>query len=428
MPNLSQLLTTKAKPEHLRLFNACKDLHSQLTDIDNIYVCGGYVRDLIMGNQTEDIDLCIEGNSKKFSTMLSERLNLGKPHESQFLTFKFVGGKGKDNVKSIDIVTCRDETYPTPASLPDVIPSSIDKDLNRRDFTVNAMAISLTDQHWGDLIDPSNGFGDIMRKRIRVLHDASFIDDPTRVFRAVRYATRLGFNIDTHTTELITNAIGNVDLLSGTRVRHEFEHILKEPKVCEMLRKAEDLGLLGAITPALRVGPKALEITSDLLKESSGDLQLEDLLARVTFGLNTDEAKLTSSRFDGPKSWTDSISGNAKLASVVGILDNPTITRSEIADVLDDIPLQCIRAYIATGSTLPRRGRLIDYLQTIRFEGPEITGEDLMAAGVPEGPTIGQLLELVKRARLDRKVNSKKEEMDLARSRLPEFLTHDEDA
>ena len=267
-----------------------------------------------------------------------------------------------------------------------------------------------------------------MRKRIRVLHDASFIDDPTRVFRAVRYATRLGFNIDTHTTELITNAIGNVDLLSGTRVRHEFEHILKEPKVCEMLRKAEDLGLLGAITPALRVGPKALEITSDLLKESSGDLQLEDLLARVTFGLNTDEAKLTSSRFDGPKSWTDSISGNAKLASVVGILDNPTITRSEIADVLDDIPLQCIRAYIATGSTLPRRGRLIDYLQTIRFEGPEITGEDLMAAGVPEGPIIGQLLELVKRARLDRKVNSKKEEMDLARSRLPEFLTHDEDA
>ncbi|SVB59127.1 uncharacterized protein METZ01_LOCUS211981, partial [marine metagenome] len=95
------------------------------------------------------------------------------------------------------------------------------------------------------------------------------------------------------------------------------------------------------------------------------------------------------------------------------------------AEVLNNIPLQCIRAYIATGSILPRRGRLIDYLQTIRFEEPEITGDDLMAAGVPEGPIIGQLLELVKRARLDRKVNSRKEELDLVRSRLPEFLTHD---
>ena len=116
-----------------------------------------------------------------------------------------------------------------------MIPSSIEKDLNRRDFTVNAMAISLTGQQWGDLIDPSNGFGDIMRKRIRVLHDSSFTDDPTRMFRAVRYATRLGFNIDSHTTELFTNALGSVDLLSGTRVRNEFEHILKEPKVCDCL-------------------------------------------------------------------------------------------------------------------------------------------------------------------------------------------------
>ena len=306
-----------------------------------------------------------------------------------------------------------------------MIPASIEKDLNRRDFTVNAMAISLTGQQWGDLIDPSNGFGDIMRKRIRVLHDSSFTDDPTRMFRAVRYATRLGFNIDSHTTELFTNALGSVDLLSGTRVRNEFEHILKEPKVCEILRKSEDLGLLGAITPALRVGPKALEITDELIQESSGKLNLEDLLARVTFSLNEEEARLTSNRFDGPKYWTDSISGNAKLASVVGILDNQSITRSEIADVLNNIPLQCIRAYIATGSILPRRGRLIDYLQTIRFEEPEITGDDLMAAGVPEGPIIGQLLELVKRARLDRKINSRKEELDLARSRLPEFLTHD---
>ena len=110
---------------------------------------------------------------------------------------------------------------------------------------------------------------------------------------------------------------------------------------------------------------------------------------------------------------------------MVGILDDPSITRSEVADVLNPIPVQCINAYIAAGSTLPRRARLADFIETIRFEKPEITGDDLMEVGVPEGPIIGHLLDLVTRARLDRKVNSITEELDLARSRLPEFLTHE---
>jgi len=425
MPNISQLLQTKAKPEHLRLFNECKDLHLQHADVANVFVCGGYVRDLILGKPTQDIDLCVEGDSTTFSETLANRLDLEKSFESEFMTFKLAAKEADADVKSIDIVTCRDETYSAPASLPEVSPSSIEYDLTRRDFTVNAMAISLTSQSWGELIDPSNGFGDIMRKRIRVLHDSSFIDDPTRMFRAVRYATRLGFGIDPHTIELITNAREYVDLLSGTRVRNEFDHILQEPKICEILRNLEELGLLAAITPALRVGPMALKITGKLLQESPEKSHLEDLLARVTFSLNEHEARLTSKRFDGPKSWSESITGNAKLASVVEVLDNPSITPSEIADVLDTIPLQCIRAYIATGSTLPRRGRLIDYLETIRFVEPDITGEDLIAIGVPEGPIIGQLLELVKRARLDRKVSSRKDELELVRSQLPEFLTHD---
>ena len=103
MPNLSQLLQTKAKPEHLRLFNACKDLHSQLADVNNVFVCGGYVRDLILGNPTKDIDLCIEGNSEKFSTMLAKTLNLGEPLESQFLTFKLVAGFSCKDAKALRV-------------------------------------------------------------------------------------------------------------------------------------------------------------------------------------------------------------------------------------------------------------------------------------------------------------------------------------
>ena len=425
MPNLSQLLISKSKAGHIQVFNACSEILSQLDEVNEVFVCGGFVRDLIQGNPSGDIDLCVTGNAKKFSVALAKKLDAEKPAESQFLTFKIDTNELMEDVLSIDVVTCRDETYSGPASLPDVVPSSIKKDLTRRDFTINAMAISLSAQRWGELVDPSNGFGDIMRKRIKVLHESSFIDDPTRLFRAVRYAIRLGFNIDYRTNQLITNALVNVDLLSGARVRNEFEHILMEPKVSEILRQLEELGLLSAITPGLRVGSKSLEIIDALLQADSKTHEIEDLLAAATFSLSTQEAEQTANRFDGPHNWTISILGNAKLASVVGILDDPSITRSEVADVLNPIPVQCISAYIAAGSTLPRRGRLVDFIETIRFEKPEITGDDLMDVGVPEGPIIGQLLDLVTRARLDRKVNSRTEELDLARSRLPEFLTHD---
>ena len=223
MPNLSQLLMSKSKAGHIRVFNACSEIQSQLDEVNEVFVCGGFVRDLIQGNPPGDIDLCVAGNAKKFSVALSKKLDVQNPAESQFLTFKINTNELMEDVLSIDVVTCRDETYSEPASLPDVVPSSIEKDLMRRDFTINTMAISLSDQRWGELVDPSNGFGDIMRKRIKVLHELSFIDDPTRLFRAVRYATRLGFNIDYRTNQLFTNALGNVDLLSGARVRNEFE-------------------------------------------------------------------------------------------------------------------------------------------------------------------------------------------------------------
>ena len=417
MPNLAQLLSTKSPVEHQQIFNLCRELSETIAQVESVYVVGGVVRDLILGREPVDADISVVGDAGAFSGALAGRLGAARPTESEFLTFKITLGNTSEGATSIDVVTARAETYPEPAALPDVVPSSIEDDLERRDFTVNSMGISLSDSDWGNLVDPVNGLGDIMRKRIRVLHDASFTDDPTRLFRAVRYAVRLDFSIDSTMKSLIDDSLGKVDRLSGARLRNEFELILGEPKRVEILREAEDLGLLAAISPGLRIGSRSLEVM-----ESGASTRFEDLLALSTFGLTQDEAEQVAQRFDGPEMWTKTIRGNPELADLVAVLDRSDIRRSEVAEILDSVPLQSIRAYIAAGPPLPRRDRMIEYIDKIRFERPEITGDDLIAAGIEEGPVIGQLIDIVRRARLDGQVKTKQEELDLAKSRLPGFL------
>ncbi|MCH7972048.1 MAG: CCA tRNA nucleotidyltransferase [Chloroflexi bacterium] len=430
MPNLAQLLTSKSSAEQRRIIDLCRELSADVANVDGVYVVGGFVRDVILGRKPGDVDISVVGDAGAFSEALADRLGTSRPVESEFLTYKIVDRKLRDGkltdddgatpvgAATIDVVTARSESYPEPAALPEVVPSSIEDDLRRRDFTVHSMAISLSGSSWGNLVDPMNGFGDIMRKRIRVLHDSSFIDDPTRMFRAVRYANRLDFSIDSRTEILIAESLENVDLLSGARLRNEFELMLAEPKRVDILRMSEELGLLAAISHGLRVGSRSIKVL-----ESPNSNAFEDLLALTTFGLSHEEAEQTAHRFDGPDAWTMTIKGNPRLADLVTVLDRTDIRRSEIAEILDAIPLPSIRAYIAAGPPLPRRDRMADYMDRIRFEKPEITGDDLIAAGIPEGPVIGQLIDLVKRARLDGQVNTKQEELKLAKSRLPGFLT-----
>ena len=423
MPNLSQLLTSKSSVEYQRVFGLCRDISSELDSVDGVYVVGGIVRDLILGRTPGDIDLSVTGDAKAFSAELASRIGAPSPDESQFLTFKISSTEIFPDVSSIDVVTARSETYAESAALPEVEVSSINEDLKRRDFTVNAMAISLMGSDWGTLVDPQNGFGDVMRKRIKVLHDGSFIDDPTRIFRAVRYAVRLGFGIDSRTNELISKSLANVDRLSGTRVRNEFELVLTESNRVKMFRMSEEIGLLAAISPGLRIGTKALQVLSDQSEQEAISTELPDLLAITMFGLNEDEAKQVVKRFDAPAAWTESITGNIQLAKHVAVLDQTNLAPSEVAEILRAIPLASIKAYILAGPPLPRREKLVEYIEKIQFITPEINGDDLLAIGIPQGPIIGQLIDIVRRAKLDGKVSTKQEELDLAKSRLPRFLT-----
>jgi tRNA nucleotidyltransferase (CCA-adding enzyme) len=218
--------------------------------------------------------------------------------------------------------------------------------------------------------------------------------------------------------------LGNIDRLSGARIRHEVELMLTEPSRVDILKKSEELGLLAAVSPGLRVSAKALQVIESQSEDGSISTAMHDLLAIATFGLNEDEAKQIVERFDGPGDWGASITGNADLSKLVSVLDESGIKPSEVNDILQPIPLASIRAYIAAGPPLPRRDRMVDYIKRIRFIKSELTGKDLLNEGVPEGPVIGQIIDVVKRAKLDGQVSTKQEELELAKSRLPGFLTN----
>jgi len=423
MPNLAQLLISKSSDEYRRVFDLCREISEELEGVDRVYVVGGIVRDLIIGREPGDVDLSVVGDAGTFAAELATRTGTPAPTESQFLTFKIDTGGSIDGISSIDIVTARSETYAEPAALPEVSPSNVENDLSRRDLTVNSIAISLSARDWGTLVDPSNGFGDIMRKRIKVLHESSFTDDPTRMFRAVRYSTRLGFSIDSRTEDLISKSLQNIDHLSGTRIRNEFDLILTEDTRVESLEMCEKLGILAAISPGLRVGTRGLQVLEELAKDGKLSSDIQDLLALATFGLNKDEAKQTVQRLAETSDWGESILGNAELAKTVTVLDQTDLRPSEVVEILGNIPLASIRAYIEAGPPLPRRGRLVDYIETLRFVKPEISGDDLLDIGIPQGPTIGELLDIVRRSRLDGQVKSRQEELELVKSRLPGFLT-----
>ena len=424
MPNLAQLLSSKSSAEYKRVFDLCREIASELDSVDDVYLVGGVVRDLILGRKPGDIDLSVVGDARAFAETLAYRLRASSPVESQFLTYKIpTSSLALECISSIDVVNARTETYAGPASLPDITPAGIEDDLRRRDFTVNSMGISLNDGDWGILVDPMNGFSDIMRKRIKVHTDSSFELDPTRIFRTVRYAVRLGFSIDTHTTDLISNSLQHIDRLSGARVRHEFELMLAESERVEILRKSEELGLIAAISPGLRIGSKALQVLDSQTGDGVLTDALPDLLAIATFGLNEAEARQTVERFDGPAGWGESITGNAELAKLVAVLDQDNLRPSEVAETLGPIPLASIRAYVSVGPPLPRRDHLNEYIDKIRFVKTDLTGDDLIAIGIPQGPVIGQLIDVVRRAKQDGQVSSKQEELELAKSRLPGFLT-----
>lgn len=211
-----------------KIFNIVK-MVGEIADRERVqaYIVGGPVRDMFLNVIDYDLDFVVETNGIRFAEVLSKvvagELKIHRAFKTATIMHKCI---------RIDIVTARNESYESPAAYPDVQPGTIKQDLFRRDFTINAMAISINKKDFGKLIDFYNGYDDLKKGIIRVMHDKSFVDDPTRIFRAVRFSARFGFKIETQTKRLIKKAIlaGLLGELNRGRVRKEIELFLKEKK------------------------------------------------------------------------------------------------------------------------------------------------------------------------------------------------------
>ena len=313
--------------------------------------------------------------------------------------------------------------------MPVVEPGDAREDLGRRDFTINAMAIDLWPGRIGALIDLFGGMRDITMKRLRSLHDKSFQDDPTRILRGLRYEARLGFQFEARTAEHLKRDVQYLGHVSGPRIRAELERILAEPSRAVALANAEERGVLAAIHPALRV-PK--RVTDAMTQEpppppappGKGGRRAypHDVLNHVSLigaGLTDEESHAVVTRLDPPKEWTEVLLAGPRLRQMLRLLEGPDLRPSEVVDILSSFPVDAIRAQLDLAPATLQRERLSAYLERLNAIRPECTGDDLIAAGVPQGPLVGELLDDLKRARLDGLVKSKDEELAFVRRRLP---------
>ena len=231
---------------------------------EGVYLVGGTVRDILLGERNFDVDVVVEGDAIELARAVAGELDGRVRAHKKFGTAVVLYGDDE----RLDLVTARSETYHAPAALPTVSPGTIEEDLHRRDFTINAMAVSLKGENLGELVDPFEGRADLGAERIRVLHDRSFIDDPTRILRAIRYEDRYGFRMDEHTVELARDCIatGHVGDLSGARLRDELMALLEEGDVSHAIPRLAELGAEKEVHPHVVADQEAVRLF-DRLRE-----------------------------------------------------------------------------------------------------------------------------------------------------------------
>ena len=378
------------------------------SEAEAAYLVGGSVRDALLGLTPGDMDLSIVGDAPQFAVSFADKGGGVVEAVSQFGTARVGLPAGR-----FDLAMSRTETYATPGALPTVKSSGIQEDLSRRDFTINAMAVDLSPSNWGDLVDPHGGFSDTARRRIQILHPGSFRDDPTRIFRAIRYEQRLGFNLDPGALSLMKRDWDYMDLISAARVRGELEKILGDPLRADILAAAEDRDVLAGIDISFRVSRAALQAM-----RRNPDRDILFYLALATASLTENEALSLVTRLEPPQEWREIILSSPRYRGMSSILRNENLSPSEVVSVLGEFPLLLLEAQRALTGSTNQKSRLDQYLGTLRHVRPEITGADLLGAGVPQGPEIGIMLDEVLRARMDGRVKTKEEEMAFVDRRM----------
>ncbi len=429
------------------LLNLVRQISRKAHDMDIVpYFVGGLVRDILLGQTISDLDMVVEGDAIALAERLADELGGRVIAHKRFGTAKWVLSDtvfanvahdvsvDHERPRSVDFVTARTEFYTYPTALPQVAQSSIKQDLHRRDFTINTLAIRLDPEHWGELLDFYGGEEDLEEGTIRVLHSLSFVDDPTRILRAARLESRLEFELDPRSEELIEDALPLLKRVSGDRIRHELELIFREDEPERALCRLDDLGALSRIHPRLQCDPwltRKYRSLRERLDPEIWDLGNGDVdfvrLALLAYRLDADELRALSERLN-VKSGTEGdlllLGDLRQRVPRLQELDRP----SAIYQLLQPYPGRVLATVWTATDSKEVRERILRYQTSWQFEQPEISGDDLREMGLEPGPLFGDLLERLRDARLNGDVRTREEEMALI-ERIPavqERLDHEQ--
>jgi tRNA nucleotidyltransferase (CCA-adding enzyme) len=391
---------------------------------EGVYLVGGAVRDVLLGEQSLDLDLMVEGDALAFARDLAKELGArSHPHEKfQTAVVKGVVEDGREI--RVDVAAARTEFYVAPGALPEVERSTLRHDLARRDFTINAMATSLKAEDLGSTYDFFGGFRDLQGKTVRVLHNLSFVEDPTRLLRAIRYEARLGFRMDGHSLSLARGSIETrlVGDLSSARLRDELLDILAEDRVAVALERIAELGLDRAMQPRLDAGAESvrlIERARRLMSEQPfAGIAEETLvfLAVLCRRMSADEIYAWLGKLRLRRTDQDAVAAAATVSHLLAerLVGEDSPAPSVLHELLAGQPAEVLVMAVLHAQSAEAEERVLGYLERIRDIELEITGDDLREAGVPESPELGRALKQTLSLKLDGFVSSKEEELATA--------------
>jgi tRNA nucleotidyltransferase (CCA-adding enzyme) len=317
----------------------------------------------------------------------------------------------------IDLATARSETYKRPGALPTVAPGSIEDDLLRRDFSINAMALRLTGGDAGQVLDPASGRADLETGLVRALHERSFQDDATRILRAARYEARFGFRTEPATERWMRRDAGYLRTISGPRLRHELLRIFAEETPETALRRLAGIAALPEIHPSLGFGP-ASEAALQRLRAGPARPPAPAFWALLARPLSEAQAEAVAARLALTAPERAAVRAAPALRRLKARLADPGLLPSETVRLLSPFPAASVRALAAAASGAALRERCLRYLEEWRQARPALRGDDVIRLGVPAGPLVGEALEALKAAKLDGRVRGRRDEERL----IAEFL------
>lgn len=389
------------------------------------YLVGGIIRDLILGHENPDIDIVCVGNAIEVAKRLTKAFGGRYDAYERFKTCVVILPDGS----RIDFASSRREYYEKPGALPEVEASELEEDLIRRDFSINALALSISRKNFGEIVDVVSGLKDLEENRIRVLHNLSFIEDPTRIIRAVRFEKRFNFNMDRTTVSLAYEAIsmGVLRKTLGVRMRDEIIDALNEESVIEILDRLKELGVLKTLSKNLKYGSVTRSRIRSMLRSfdraSVWKIEADKALSLFTIlmmPLPVREIDSFMSELKFKRESQNLVLSAKKLMKEIGRISNLDVTGYYFELRNYDLRV-CFLVWAITRGNTREKKVLENYLSKLRFITLSVSGEEIIRRGIPPSKEVGFIKGEILKAKISGKVKSKEEELELLRELVREF-------